>query len=360
MYRRGGGLTGLLALIIVVADATIADYGECTITINEDKDLVVDGGASLLATLKEREVFIPSACGGRGSCGLCKCAILDGAGDVLPTELPWLNPDELAEHLRLSCQVKVKGDMSLRIPAELLEVKQYRARVGAIRTLTPDMKEIELDLVDSGPIRYKAGQFIQFEVPPYDLTDEPVYRAYSVACCQSGCSCIELEVTLVPDRICSTYIHKYLSVGDEVTINGPYGEFYLRPTEREILFIATGSGMAPIRAMLQELKLDDSERRIRFFFGARHPSDLFHVDEMEAYERDLKAFSFHPVLSRPAPEDGWTGEVGRVTSLCEKLVDQGADLEAYLCGNPAMIDSTVAILRKKGIGEDRIFYDKFS
>ena len=352
------GISGALALVIVIADATIANYGDCTITINEEKEVVVDGGKSLLGSLKDEEIFIPSACGGRGSCGLCKCKVTAGGGDILPTELPWLNKEEQAEMVRLTCQLKVKRDMSISIPEELFNVKQFEAEVGELVDLTHDIKGVSLNLPEQ--MDFVAGQFIQVETPEYELTDEPIFRAYSVASCPTLCNCVQLEIKLVPDGICSTYIHKYLKEGDKLTITGPYGDFFLRDTDSEILFIATGSGMAPIRAILQQMKADGIERKARYFFGARHYEDLFLLDEMAMYEKELSDFKFFPTLSRPRPESNWEGEVGRVTDLCEKYVEEGQELEVYMCGAPIVIDSCVDVLKTKGLSEDKFYYDKFS
>ncbi len=226
-----GGLTGLLAVVMVLAEATIGNYGEVDIVINDEKTLRVEGGRSLLATLKDEQIFIPSACGGRGSCGLCKVRVLEGAGDPLPTETPWLTPEEQADRVRLSCQVKVRGNLSIRIPEELFNVRQYRARVETLRDLTHDIKEVRLRLEDPPTLTFRPGQFVQFEVPAYELTDEPVYRAYSISsdCAEEGV--VELEIRYVPNGICTTYVHQHLREGEAVTLNGPYGDFYLRDTQ---------------------------------------------------------------------------------------------------------------------------------
>ena len=200
-------ITSLLAVVMVIADATIANYGEVTVTINDEQELTVEGGRSLLSTLKDEEVFIPSACGGRGSCGLCKLKVLEGVGDPLPTETPWLSPEELSDRVRLSCQIKVKSDMRIEVPEELFNVKQYQAEVSSLRDLTHDIKEVRLKLHDPTEIDFRAGQFIQFEVPAYALTDEPVYRAYSMASSPAAPGELELEVRYVPNGICTTYVH---------------------------------------------------------------------------------------------------------------------------------------------------------
>jgi Na+-transporting NADH:ubiquinone oxidoreductase subunit F len=223
------GISSLLAVLMVVAESTIGNYGEVKIDINQGgKELVVRGGKSLLASLKEAKVFIPSACGGRGSCGLCKCKVTGGAGEVLPTELPWLSEEERRQQVRLSCQLKVKADMQLEIDPQLLFVREFRTRVIDLKTLTHDIKQLTLKLEDPATMDYKAGQFVQIETPAYDLTDEPVYRAYSMSSVPSSRDTIEMEIRLVPDGICTTYVHRHLKVGATMTVNGPYGEFHRR------------------------------------------------------------------------------------------------------------------------------------
>ncbi len=350
----------VLAVLLVIADATIGNYGECGVTVNGKKKLTVQGGRSLLNALRDNQIFIPSACGGRGSCGLCKVAVLEGAGTVLPTELPWLTPEEQKASIRLSCQVKVKRDLSIRIPEELFSVRQYRTQVVGLSDLTYDIKEVRLKLIEPSAVTFTAGQYIQIEVPPYELTDEPVYRAYSIASAPSETGAIELEIRYVPNGICTTYVHKHLKVGDAVTINGPYGSFCLHPTEREIICIAGGSGMAPIKSLLLEMERTRNARPCRYFFGAKARRDLFMVDRMRELERSLPNFRFIPALSAPEPGDSWDGETGLITEVVGRHVQSAADAEAYLCGSPLMIDACIQVLRAKGMPESNIFFDKFS
>lgn len=352
-------ISAILAILMVVADATIANYGEVTITINGDKEFVVKGGKPLLGTLSEQGVFIPSACGGRGSCGLCKVKVEKGAGQYLPTELPWISDEEKKENIRLSCQLKVKEDMAIRIPEELFNVKEFRARVESLRDLTHDIKEVTLKLEEPSEISITAGQFVQIRVPEYELTDEPVYRAYSAASVPSELNRVELEIRYVPNGICTTYVHKYLKEGDEVIFNGPYGEFFLRDTEREIICIAGGSGMAPIKSILLDMAEKGVNRRTRYFFGARSVKDLFLLQEMKELEEKLPDFTFIPALSAPEPEDNWTGETGIITDIVSKHMESGNNTEAYLCGSPGMIDACVKVLTAKGVPEELIYYDKF-
>ena len=350
----------VLAILLVIADATIANYGECHITINDRKTVTVTGGRPLLSVLKEQQIFIPSACGGRGSCGLCKVTVREGAGALLATEMPWLSPEEQKANVRLSCQVKVKRDLNLWIPEELLSVKQYQTQVVGLSELTHDIKEVKLKLIDPPAIAFDAGQFIQIEVPPYALTDEPVYRAYSVSSDPAETGQIELEIRYVPNGICTTYVHQHLKVGDKVTINGPYGSFRLHPGEREIICIAGGSGMAPIKALLLEMERTRNPRPCRYFFGARSRRDLFLTERMRQFEKSLPNFRFIPALSEPAPDDRWEGETGLITEVVGRHVTNACEAEAYLCGSPLMIDACIRVLRDKGMPESQIFFDKFA
>lgn len=354
------GVTTLLAVLMVIADAFINNYGEVTLHVNGDKEIKVEGGSSLLTTLKEQEIFIPSACGGRGSCGLCKLKVTDGAGEILPTETPWLTDDEQKENMRLCCQVKVRSDMHIQIPEEMLSVRQFSATVSSIRDLTYDIKELSFALNEPSSVDFKAGQFMQLEVPPYELTDEPVYRAYSIASRPSDHNKVELEVRYVPNGICTTYVHKHLKEGDTVTINGPYGEFHRSDTDRDMICIAGGSGMAPVKSILLDMDESNITRNVQYFFGARALRDLFLVEEMRELEKKLPNFTFIPALSEPADEDEWEGDTGLITEVVARHVRDASDKEAYLCGSPFMIDACIKTLTSLGMPEENIFYDKFA
>lgn len=353
------GISAFLALLMVIADATIANYGEVKITINNDKELDIKGGKPLLGTLMEEGIFIPSACGGRGSCGLCKVKVTEGAGQFLPTELPWLTEEERADNVRLSCQLKVKNDMFIEIPEELFNVKEFRSTVSRMRDLTHDIKEVTLELIDPAEIEMVPGQFVQLQTPEYELTDEPVYRAYSVSSNTKDTRHVELEIRLVPNGICTTYVHNYLKEGDEVIFNGPYGDFHLRDTDREIIFIAGGSGMAPIKSILLSMADEGNPRRARYFFGARSARDLFLEEKMRELEQQLPNFTFIPALSNPEPDDNWDGETGLITDVVDRHMESGDNVEAYLCGSPGMIDACIKVLTDKGVPEELIYYDKF-
>ncbi|MDX9914591.1 MAG: 2Fe-2S iron-sulfur cluster binding domain-containing protein [Sphaerochaeta sp.] len=349
-----------LALLMVIADATIGNYGVVKISVNNGiRELEVLGGQPLLRSLQQEGIFIPSACGGRGSCGLCKVKVIEGGGDYLPTELPFISEEERKELVRLSCQVKVKNDVAIEIPEELFYVKEFSTKVERIRDLTHDIKEVTLRLIEPEQITIKAGQYVQFVVPEYEDLDEEVYRAYSVASPPGDASHVELEVRLVPGGICTTYVHEHLKEGDEVMINGPYGEFFLRDTDTPVIFIAGGSGMAPIKSILLDMEKSQNPRPAQYFFGARSKRDLFLLDEMKALETSIPNFTFIPALSEPLEEDNWEGEIGLITDVVHRNVKDASLSEAYLCGSPGMIDACIKVLSDLGVSEDCIFYDKF-
>ncbi|MBN1835643.1 MAG: 2Fe-2S iron-sulfur cluster binding domain-containing protein [Spirochaetales bacterium] len=350
----------VLAVLMVIADLTVGNYGEVKITINDSKEMIVPGGKPLLSTLMAEKLFIPSACGGRGSCGFCKVKVTSDVGDYLATELPWITEEEKQQNIRLSCQIKAKKDLSIWIPEELFNVKEYRTRVERIRDLTHDIKEVTLKLIDPPEINFRAGQYIQFQTPEYELSSESVYRAYSCSSNPSQKDIVELEIRLVPNGICTTYVFQYMQEGNEVTINGPYGEFFLRDTDRDIVFIAGGSGNAPITSILLNMVEKGIHRKATYFFGAVSKRDLFLVEEMRELEKQLPNFKYVPALSRPAPEDNWTGETGLITEVLGRHLTSGDNVEAYLCGSPGMIDASVKVLTAKGIPADLIYYDKFA
>jgi Na+-transporting NADH:ubiquinone oxidoreductase subunit F len=350
----------VLAILMVIADLTVGNYGIVKVKINDSEEMEVPGGRNLLSTLMAEKLFIPSACGGRGSCGFCKVKVVSDVGDYLATELPWITEEEKKENIRLSCQLKVKKDLAIWIPEELFNVKEYRTRVESVRDLTHDIKEVTLKLLEPETIGFRAGQYVQFQTPEYELSSESVYRAYSCASSPSRKDAVQLEIRLVPNGICTTYVFQYMKEGEEITINGPYGEFYLRDSQREIVFIAGGSGMAPIRSILGTMAEEGNPRKATYFFGAVSKRDLFLVEEMRELEKKLPNFRYVPALSGPKPEDQWEGETGLITEVLDRHLSSGENIEAYLCGSPGMIDASIAVLTKKGVPEELIFYDKFA
>lgn len=349
-----------LAIIIVVAEHFLNNYGECRIDINDgDKLLTVEGGASLLSSLAGQKIFIPSACGGKATCGLCKVEVISGAGPMLPTESPYMTKEEIEKGFRLSCQVKVKTDLKIKIPEELFQIREYQTRIKSIEQLTHDIKGLRLDLPAGEEIKFKAGQYVQLHTRPYDKVRESVFRAYSIASVPSERQAVELIVRQVPQGICTTYVHTQLDEGDSVTISGPYGDFYLRGECRELVMIAGGSGLAPIRSIILDVLEKGLDLEMSFFFGAVTKRDLYYLDYFARLEEENKNFRFIPALSAPEPQDEWQGETGLITEVVDRHVADAEDKEAYLCGSPGMINACLDVLGKKGFKENKIFYDKF-
>jgi Na+-transporting NADH:ubiquinone oxidoreductase subunit F len=350
-----------LACIIVMAEKYLNNYGECILDINEEeKSLKVTGGGMLLSTLAENKIFIPSACGGKATCGLCKLEVKDGAGPLLPTEEPYLSADELKKGVRLCCQVKVKKDMKLFIPEELFNIKEFKTVVEKIEDLTHDIKGVRFKLMDPDFIKFKAGQYVQIHTKPYGKVKEKVFRAYSIASNPSDSGHLEMIVRLVPGGIATSYVHNHLLEGQEVTLSGPYGDFYLRGNCEELVFVAGGSGLAPIRSLVLDILERQIQKRMTFFFGAVSAKDLYYLEEFREIERQHSHFKFVPALSKPEPQDNWTGETGLITEVLDRMIPDAVRKESYLCGSPGMINACIKVLENKGFHEETIFYDKFS
>ena len=354
---------GTLALLLELAGKFFGEYGEVTLDINEGtKHAEITGGSSLLGTLRETDIFVPSACGGRGSCGACKVKVLEGGGPVLPTEAPFLSREERTSNIRLSCQLKVRNDISIQIPEEIFNIKAWRAKLVAKNLLAPDQMGLRWELLGDEPIRFRAGQYIQLLAPKYGKIKESVFRAYSIASSPTDSSAVDLIIQRVPGGIVSTWVHDFLEIGDETEITGPYGDFYVRSTEREIIMIAAGSGMAPIISMLHAMANRQCSRKAMFFFSARTRNELFHLELMKKFEEQLPNFTFVPTLTRVSDEDAddWSGKTGRVTILLPEMVgDRLKDAEAYLCGGSGLVEATSDALIGMGMPTERIHYDKF-
>jgi len=355
------GLTTLLATLLLIAERYLADYGTCTIDINDGtKELSVQGGDSLLTSLTSQGLFVPSACGGRGTCGYCKVKMIEGGGPLLPTEEPLLEPEEIPEQIRVSCQVKVRNDLAIEVPEELFSISEFRGRVESIRDMTHDIKLIRIALIEPESIEFAPGQYVQLCAPAYGSNPDPVYRAYSIASDPFDDTIIELIVRLVPGGICTTWVFEYLKEGDEVLLNGPYGEFSLSESDREMAWIAGGSGMAPFWSMIRHMKRNGIARKCTYFFGAVQKRDLFLLDELHSLADQLDWFTFIPALSSPADEDQWTGQTGLITEVVGRHLERGPQTEGYLCGSAGMIDASVKVLSDNGVPEAEIFYDKFN
>lgn len=361
------GTAALLALVISIVDGIVNNYGEVTIDINNGKKLyTVKGGSPLLGTLAGQGLFVPSACGGRGACGACKVKVLSDVGPVLPTETPYLSPQELAGSVRLACQIKVKKDIKIELPEELFSVKKYKATVQSIRSVTYDIRETVFRLDDPASIEFTAGQYIQIVVPPYGDYKESVQRAYSMSSKPADNGIVELLVRLVPGGIATTYVHKFLKEGDRVDLVGPFGDFHVRDTPAAMVCVAGGSGMAPFKSMFYDMKTRGTfpEKDIWYFFGARTTRDMFYMDELRALEAEWPRFHFVPALSEPKPEENWQGETGLITDVLDRVIRErvGKDkgMEGYLCGSPGMINACVNVMTRNGIAADKIYYDKFA
>lgn len=354
------GISGLLAFLLSLANKTIANYGDKQIHINNGtKTLTVDGGDTLLSALVEQKVFIPSACGGKGSCGYCKVQVTSGGGQILPTELGYVTEAERKDHYRLACQLKVKEDLSIQIPEELFNVQQLNYKVEALIDETPTIKHLVLKLPEGEAMSFKPGQYIQILAPKYKGNEEEVYRAYSIASSPLDKDKLELYIGLVKGGIATTFVHEFLKPDQDLTIVGPYGHFFYQETEAPMVLVAIGTGMAPIMSILKYMRDKKIDRKATFFFGARTRDDLFEIDTLNALKTDLPNLTILPCLSRPTAECNWDGEVGRVTDLLQKYLIDAEASEAYLCGSPVMIDSVIPILREKGMKEEKIYYDKF-
>ncbi len=334
-------------------------HRKAKIILNDSRLISVDAGRSLFATLQDAQIPVPTACGGRGLCGKCKLRVTGGDGVFTDSELKKLTDEERAEGYRLSCQVKVEDDLNVSIPDDFLRGKEYETVVTSIRDLTYDIKEVKLKLIEPAKLNFKAGQYIQFRVPPYALSDEPVYRTYSIASPPSQTQEIELEIRYVPNGVSTTFVHKHLKEGDAITIGGPDGDFYLRESNRDVVFVAGGSGMAPVKSILMDMAERGDQRTGRYFFGAKARRDLFLVDQMRDLEKRLSHFEFIPVLAAPAANDDWHGETGFVTEVVDRQLSLGKNTEIYLCGKPEMINACLEVLSRKDISDDMIFYDRF-
>ena len=353
-----GGLFVALAGALVVAERLLVNYGTCQIDINAGgRMLEVEGGQTLLSTLYSEEIFIPSACGGRGSCSYCKVAVQDGGGPILPTETPFLTRSEIRSGTRLACQVKVREDVQMRIPEDLLNVKLFSATVESTRNVTRDIKEIRFSLLEPQEISQRPGQYVQVQAPS---PEGPVFRAYSISSPVYEPRTVELIVRLVPDGIGSTYLHN-LSAGDSVTFTGPFGEFHLNEDPSvEIICVGGGCGMAPIKNIIYTLYDRWPERSCWFFFGCRTTQDIFYLKEFEELARRHPNFRFIYALSDPlGPEEQWDGETGFVHLSVDKYLEPGVERQAFLCGPPPMIEAVMDVLEEKGLGPEDIFYDKF-
>ncbi len=390
----------LLVLVLMLARSRLVNTEDVRITINEDPDkaLVTPAGSTLLNTLIENKIFLPSACGGKGTCGTCTVKVLEGGGALLPTEASIVSRKEAREGVRLGCQVKVKEDMAIELEPEIFDVKQWRCRVRSNDNVATFIKELVLELPEGEEVPFRAGGYIQIECPPHTVhykdfdidpeyrddwdkfdmwryvskVDEPVVRAYSMANYPEEKGIIMLNVRIaspppnqpkVPPGIMSSYIFN-LKPGDEVTISGPYGEFFARDTDAEMCFIGGGAGMAPMRSHIfdQFLRLR-TNRKVTFWYGARSMREAFYVDHFDKIAAENENFKWHLALSEPQPEDNWEGPVGFIHNVLLEnyLKDHPApeEVEYYMCGPPMMNKATINMLLELGVEPENIMLDDF-
>jgi len=352
------GVLMALTVGLIVAERRLVNYGVCRVDINAgEKPLDVEGGQTLLASLYGNEVFIPSACGGQGTCGHCKIKVLAGGGPVLPTEKPFLSRREIRTNVRLACQVKVREDMEVQIPEELLNVKLFSATVVSTRALTHDIKEIRFALDDPAEITQRAGQYVQIEAPS---ADGPVYRAYSISSPEYDTGEVELNVRLIEGGIGSTYLHN-LETDDPVRFTGPYGEWKMAEGDDvELVCVGGGVGMAPMKDIVFSFFRRWPQRTCWLFFGCRTTKDIFYLKDFQALAAEHPGFHVIYALSDElGPEESWDGETGFIHLSVDKYLTGHLKRQAFLCGPPPMIDAVTKVLHDKGLREDDIFWDKF-
>ncbi len=353
-----GALLAVLSVSLVVAERLLLAYGICQVTINAgERVFEVEGGQTLLEALNSESVYIPSACGGQSSCGYCKVTVLAGGGRVLPTELPMLERKEVRAGLRLACQVKVREAIEIKVPEEILNVQLFTSLVKSTCDLTGDIKEICLSLQEPTQIEQRPGQYVQIQAPS---PEGPVFRAYSISSPAYEPEVVELGVRLVPGGIASTYLHN-LRVDDSVTFTGPFGEFRLsEDPETEIICVAGGCGMAPVKNIIYSIYDRWQERSCWLFFGCRTTDDVFYLDEFRALAARHPSFHVVYALSDPLePGQTWDGERGFIHLSVDKCLELGVKRQAFLCGPPPMIEAVTRVLKNKGLEAEDIFYDEF-
>lgn len=400
-------ILALLVGMLLLAKAKLVPTGDVHIIVNgeEETPLTVSPGSSLLSALSAKNVFLPSACGGGGTCAMCKCQVLEGGGDVLPTELNHLTRKEAAEHWRLACQVKVRNDMQIKVPEEIFGIKKWDCTVKSNDNVATYIKEFVVQLPEGETLHFESGGYIQVDVPAltvnfkndlyaipdrfrddydkfkiWDLTmknDEPIFRAYSMANHPAEGNIIMLNIRLATppwDRakntwmdvnpgICSSFVFSR-KPGDKVTISGPYGEFFIKPTNKEMVYIGGGAGMAPLRSHIFHLfHTMKSDRKVSYWYGGRSKRELFYTDHFRNIEKDFPNFQYNEALSEPLPTDNWTGYQGFIHKvLYDNYLSkhpEPEEIEYYLCGPPMMIQAVLKMLDDLGVPESNIAFDDF-
>ena len=400
------GVVLALVAVILVARSRLVPSGNVQILINDDesKALSVPAGGKLLNVLADNRVFVSSACGGGGTCAQCKVNIYEGGGDILQTETGHITKREAREGVRLSCQVNVKQDMKIEVPPEVFSIKKWECEVVSNDNVATFIKEFIVKLPEGETLDFQPGGFIQIEVPSFEcdfkdfegieerfhpdwdrfkvwdfkaVNTEPVFRAYSMANHPAEGDIIMLNIRIatpppdrekggwedVPPGIASSYVFSR-KPGDMVTISGPFGEFFIQETDREMVYIGGGAGMAPLRSHLYHLfHTLKTGRKVSYWYGARNPNEVFYEDHFRKIEEEFPNFTFHIAMSEPRPEDNWDGYVGFIHQVVHDhyLKDHSApeDVEYYLCGPPLMLGSALGMLDDLGIEEEMIRFDEF-
>jgi Na+-transporting NADH:ubiquinone oxidoreductase subunit F len=405
----------MLSYVLIAARKRLVPQGDVKIIINgdEEKPLLVKPGSSLLTVLSDNNIFLPSACGGGGTCAMCECHIDAGGGDVLPTELNHLTRREVAENMRLSCQVKVRQDMRIRIPEEIFGIKKWECEVVSNYNVATFIKEFVVRLPDGETLDFESGGYVQIDVPVievdfknFDITshprmgkkpnefqeewdkfrmwdlkmknDETQFRAYSMANHPAEGNIVMLNIRIATppwDRknntwmpvnpgVCSSYVFN-CKPGDKVVISGPYGEFFIKPTKREMVYIGGGAGMAPLRSHVFHLFHTEKtlDRKVSYWYGGRSARELFYTEDFRDIEKEFDNFSYHIALSEPMPEDNWDGPVGFIHQVVLdnylKNHPEPEEIEYYLCGPPLMLDAVMKMLDALGVPEENVAFDDF-
>ncbi len=391
----------LLVAVILAAKAYLVQSGDITITINDDPDktLIVPAGGKLLNVLAAEKVFISSACGGGGTCALCTVNVLEGGGDILQTELSHISKRDARAGVRLSCQVAVKQDMRIEVDPEVFEIKKWTCKVRSNHDVATFIKETILELPPGEDLDFRAGGYVQIQCPPHEVSfkdfeideeyrpdwdkhnlwryhsvvTEEVDRAYSMANYPEEKGILLLNVRIatppprgpegIPPGKMSSYIYS-LKPGDEVTISGPFGEFFAKETDAEMVFIGGGAGMAPMRShIFDQLKRIKTKRKISFWYGARSVCEMFYVEDYDGLQRGHENFEWHVALSEPLPDDDWEGYTGFIHQVLydNYLKDHPApeDCEYYLCGPPMMNVAVLKLLEDLGVEDENVLFDDF-
>lgn len=394
------GVILLLVVIILIARSKLVSTGKVNINVNGEKDLQIEGGGKLLTALAAEKIFLSSACGGGGTCGQCKVIVDSGGGDILPTELSHINKREAREGMRLSCQVTCKQDMKIHVPEEVFGVKKWQCKVKSNHNVATFIKELVLELPAGEAVPFRAGGFIQIERPAgmnidfknFDIEEEyredwdkfnlwqyksfvpdETVRAYSMANYPEERGIIMLNVRVAtphpkapagtPPGKMSSYIFD-LKPGDDVTISGPFGEFFARDTQKEMIFVGGGAGMAPMRShIFDQFKRLRTDRKVTFWYGARSVREMFYVEDFDSIQNEYPNFKWHVALSEPQPNDNWSGPTGFIHNVLfeQYLKDHPApeDCEYYLCGPPIMNQSVINMLLSLGVEREDIMLDDF-